>query len=73
MRIVGDSCMDLGILGNMMNRASLVSMMILLLWLCLVTARYFELELPSLGFPNTVQIELSQSLISLSSYLDNLS
>ena len=25
MRIVGDSCMDLGILGNMMNRASLVS------------------------------------------------
>ena len=72
MRIVGDSCMDLGILGNMMNRASLVSMMILLLWLCLVTARYFEF-VPSLGFPNTVQIELSQSLISLSSYLDNLS
>ena len=68
MRIVGDSCM-----GNMMNRASLVSMMILLLWLCLVTARYFEFVLPSLGFPNTVQIELSQSLISLSSYLDNLS
>ena len=73
MRIVGDSCMNLGILGNMMNRASLVSMMILLLWLCLVTARYFEFVLPSLGFPNTVQIELSQSLISLSSYLDNLS
>ena len=73
MRIVGDSCMDLGILGNMMNRASLVSMMILLLWLCLVTARYFEFVLPPLGFPNTVQIELSQSLISLSSYLDNLS